>query len=214
MLRGEPLQSSLLATPASHHRVVVNGSIFCRQTHPSDWHRILQNQNVCKSSEGFCRFPLEWEIQERQKNTIKDSAQAEGFSTPCWAALSSLHDCAVSWEMHETRQKTNILLKQIAPQHLLLLMREWKEPPACEQVLVVILTERITTHTPSSSQGTKAKWNMRWEGFKTSAEKQGNEQTLPAQCFVYFKSNQTTEIKLFVQISMVQFVNNWLMNLW
>lgn len=96
MLHGEPLQSSLLATPASHHHVVVNSNIFCRQTHPSDWHHIFQNQNVCKSLEGFCRFPLQWEIQERQKNTITDSAQAEGFSTPCWAALSSLHDCAVS----------------------------------------------------------------------------------------------------------------------
>lgn len=147
--------------------------------------------------------------QSRTQHKQRDLAlPAEQLSVHCMTVL-----CPRG--MHETRQKTNTLSKQIAPQHLLLLLkREWKEPPACEQVLVTILTERITTHTPSSLQRTKAKWNMRWEGFKTSAEKEGNEQTLPAQCFVYFKRNQTTEIKLFVQISMVQFVSNWLMNLW
>ena len=96
MLHGEPLQSGVLETPTSHHHIWVTGNIFCRWRHSSEWHHTLQNENLSISLGGFCRFPLGTEnIRKRQKNAIKDSASKEWFSTPCWAALSSLHGSAV-----------------------------------------------------------------------------------------------------------------------
>lgn len=46
--------------------------------------------------------------------------------------------------IHEGRQKTNTLSKQITPLHLLLLLKgERKERPACEPVLVMFLTASL-----------------------------------------------------------------------